>query len=225
MNSIDHAGLKFILEAALMSASEPLSINRLQALFNEDEKPDKEAIRKALTDLADDFTERSFELVEVASGYRIQVRTTYAPWVTRLWEEKPGRYTRALLETLALIAYRQPLTRSEIAEIRGVGDNATVIKTLQERGWIKIIGHRELPGRPALYGTTREFLDYFNLRTLSDLPPLAEPRELATINAELGDTNSESHQAVPASTHSSERNESEYEETDLESSPASTVQN
>ena len=200
MDTANTTELKLILEATLLSASEALSVNRLHALFAEDEAPapDKDTIRTALTELAADYAERSFELVEVASGYRIQVRPIFAPWVTRLWEEKPGRYSRALLETLALIAYRQPITRSEIAEIRGVGDNATVIKTLQERGWIKIIGHRELPGRPALYGTTREFLDYFNLHTLSDLPALADPRELTAINAELGDVRSERNDATTA---------------------------
>ena len=167
--------LKTIIEAALLAAGEPLSVQRLATLFAEDERPDPTRLRAALDDLHQDYRQRGIELVEVADGWRLQVRHSYAPWVGRLWEEKPGRYSRALLETLALIAYRQPITRGEIAEIRGVTVSTTIMRTLQERGWIRRIGHREVPGRPGLYGTTHEFLNYFNLKTLSDLPPLPEP--------------------------------------------------
>ena len=166
--------LKLIIEAALLAAGEPLTLERLALLFEEHRRPDRKAIREALQALDVDYADRGIELVEVANGYRLQVRSGYADWVSRLWEERPGRYSRALLETLALIAYRQPVTRGEIEEVRGVGVGTPIIKTLLERNWIKVLGHREVPGRPALYGTTREFLDYFNLRTLGDLPPLAD---------------------------------------------------
>lgn len=168
--------LKLILEAALLAAGEPLRPERLQSLFGESQRPDREALSTALDELARDCEKRSLELVEVAGGYRLQVRREFSPWISQLWEERSGRYSRALLETLALIAYRQPVTRGEIEEVRGVSVSTGIIKTLLERGWIKVLGHREAPGRPALYGTTREFLDYFNLKSLSELPPLAELR-------------------------------------------------
>jgi segregation and condensation protein B len=177
--------LASILEAVLLAAAEPLSIERIQTLFPEHECPSRADIVSALETLAAGYSERSLELVQVASGYRLQVRARFAPWVARLWEERPGRYSRALLETMALIAYRQPITRGEIEEVRGVSVSTNIIKTLQERGWIRVIGHREVPGRPALYGTTKTFLDYFQLQSLSQLPPLAEVRDLETIGAEL----------------------------------------
>lgn len=177
--------LKTLLEAALLAAGEPLSLDQLGRLFAEDEAPGGEALRAALDELAGDYAGRGIELAEVASGFRIQVRRDYTPWIARLWEEKPGRYSRALLETLALIAYRQPITRGEIAEVRGVSVATSVVRTLQERGWIKVVGHREVPGRPALYATTRDFLDYFNLKSLSELPPLAELQDLDALGAAL----------------------------------------
>ncbi len=166
--------LKHILEAALMAAGEPLSLERLAELFPPPTTPSREQLRNALQTLRTDYQGRGIELVEVASGWRLQVSVHYAPWVMRLWQEKPARYSRALLETLALIAYRQPITRGEIEDIRGVSVASSILQTLRERGWIKVVGHRELPGRPALYGTTREFLDAFNLRTLGELPALAD---------------------------------------------------
>ncbi|HYQ91815.1 MAG TPA: SMC-Scp complex subunit ScpB [Candidatus Competibacteraceae bacterium] len=177
--------LKAILEAALLAAAEPVSIERLAALFDEEQRPSRDAIRTALLELAGDYQGRGVELVEVASGFRVQVPQSFAPWVSRLWEERAVRYSRALLETLALIAYRQPITRGEIEEVRGVSVSSTTIKTLLERGWIKVLGHREVPGRPALFGTTREFLDYFNLKNLAELPPLAAIRDLDLISATL----------------------------------------
>ncbi|MDS4028277.1 MAG: SMC-Scp complex subunit ScpB [Candidatus Contendobacter sp.] len=177
--------LKSILEALLLAAGEPLTLDRLLAAFPEEERPEREALRAALTELAADYAGRGVELVEVASGFRLQVPQAFAPWVTRLWEERTASYSRALLETLALIAYRQPVTRGEIEAVRGVSVSSSLMKTLQERGWIKVIGHREVPGRPALYATTRAFLDYFNLRSLSELPPLAAPRDPDAIGAEL----------------------------------------
>ena len=177
--------LKCILEAALLAVGEPLTEERLLALFDLDRRPSREAMRAALAELARDYERRGVELVQVAGGYRLQVRQSLSPWISRLWEERASRYSRAQLETLALIAYRQPITRGEIEEVRGVSVSSAIIKTLSERDWIKVLGHREVPGRPALYGTTREFLDYFNLTSLSDLPPLAELRDLDAIGAEL----------------------------------------
>lgn len=169
--------LKHIIEAALLVAGEPLRIERLQGLFPQDRQPEAADVCAALTELAKDYDGRGIELKEVASGYRIQVRAQVAPWVAQLWVTKPGRYSRALLETLAIIAYRQPITRGEIEEIRGVALSSSIMRALQERGWIRVAGHRELPGRPALFGTTRTFLDYFNLKSLDEMPALAELRD------------------------------------------------
>jgi segregation and condensation protein B len=177
--------LKLILEAALLAAGRPLSLDAMLMLFMDEEQPERKELRAALEELAADYQGRGIEVREVASGWRIQVGAGMARWVSRLWEEKPGRYSRATMETLALIAYRQPITRGEIEDIRGVSVNTNTIKTLQEREWIRVVGHRDVPGKPALYGTTREFLDYFNLRGLDDLPTLAEIRDLDEINREL----------------------------------------
>ncbi|MCK4707045.1 MAG: SMC-Scp complex subunit ScpB, partial [Gammaproteobacteria bacterium] len=142
-------------------------------------------IRKALHELTDEYAARSFELKQIASGFRIQVKQDFADWVGRLWEEKPARYTRALLETMSLIAYRQPITRGEIEEVRGVSVSSNIIRTLQEREWIKVLGHKDVPGKPALYGTSREFLDYFNLKSLNELPTLSELKDLDQFHPEL----------------------------------------
>lgn len=177
--------LKQIIEATLLAAGRALSLDEMQALFEEGQGPDKADLRAALGQLAADYTGRGVELAEVASGWRIQVRTDYAHWVSRLWEEKPARYSRALMETLALIAYRQPITRGEIEEIRGVSVSSSIIKTLMEREWIRVVGQRDVPGKPSLYSTTKTFLDYFNLKSLDALPTLAEIRDLDEINREL----------------------------------------
>lgn len=177
--------LKIVLEAVLLAAGEPLPLERLLATFPEAERPEAEAVRAALGELAAHYAGRGMELVEVASGFRLQVPKLFSPWVSRLWEERAASYSRALLETLALVAYRQPITRGEIEDVRGVSVSSSIMKTLQERGWIKVIGHREVPGRPALFATTRAFLDYFNLKSLGELPPLAAPRDLDAIGAEL----------------------------------------
>jgi segregation and condensation protein B len=177
--------LKSVIEAALLAAGQPITIERLLGLFPDEEQPDRNDLCQAIEALKEDYAGRGIELQEVASGFRIQVRQAMEPWVSRLWEEKPPKYSRALLETLALIAYRQPITRGEIEDIRGVAVSTSIMKTLQERDWVRVVGHRDVPGRPAMYGTTKEFLDYFNLKRLDDLPSLAELRDLDTINAEL----------------------------------------
>ena len=164
--------IEHIVEAALLAAGRPLSVEKLRELFDEDALPGFDDIRKALEKLAASY------LREVASGWRLQVREQYGPWVARLWEERPQRYSRALLETLSLIAYRQPITRGEIEDIRGVAVSTQIVKTLLDREWVRVVGHRDVPGRPAMYATTRQFLDYFNLRSLNELPPLAAVRDL-----------------------------------------------
>jgi len=179
-------GLVQIIEGALLAAGKPLSLSQLGELFEEHERPDNAALKAALDEVATRCDDRGYELKEVASGFRFQVRQNLSPWVARLWQERPQKYSRALLETLALIAYRQPITRGEIEEIRGVAVSSNIIKTLHEREWIRVVGHRDVPGRPAMYATTRQFLDYFNLKNLDQLPALAEIRDLETLTAELG---------------------------------------
>ncbi len=166
--------LKNVIEAALYAAEEPLSVERLLTLFSDEERPSREQVGELLGMLGEECATRGVELVEVGSGYRFQARQELSPWLARLWEERPQRYSRALLETLSLIAYRQPITRGEIEEVRGVAVSTTIIKTLLEREWIRSIGHRDVPGKPVLYGTTRQFLDHFSLTSLSQLPPLSE---------------------------------------------------
>jgi segregation and condensation protein B len=177
--------LKCILEAVLLAAGEPLDRAALASVFEENERPTDGEIARALEELAEDYAERGVEVKEVASGFRIQAREEVNPWVSRLWEERPRRYSRALLETLALIAYRQPITRGDIEEVRGVSVRSTIIRTLQEREWIRVVGHRDVPGKPALFGTTKVFLDYFNLSSLDDLPSLAEIKDMDSFEPEL----------------------------------------
>lgn len=184
MNEHEHE-LKHLIEATLLAAGRPVTTDQLLELFEERERPTSEELRAALDLLAAEYESRGIELIEVASGWRVQVRARCADLVSRLWQERPSRYSRALLETLALIAYRQPITRSEIEEIRGVQIASTIMRTLQERNWIRVVGHREVPGHPELLGTTREFLDYFGLRSLDQLPTLAELRDVETIGVQL----------------------------------------
>lgn len=175
-----------IVEAALFSAGQTLSVDRLMDLFPYDKHPGKDAIEEALNELQEQYLENtSLELKQVSSGFRFQVRDDYSSWVAKLFEERPARYSRATLETLSLIAYRQPITRAEIEEVRGVGVSSQIIKSMVERDWIRVIGHRDVPGKPALYATTKGFLDYFNLKSLTELPPLADLRDIDAINAEL----------------------------------------
>lgn len=178
--------LKNIIEAALMTSARPLSVDNLLGLFgSDDQSPGRDEIRAILDGLTEDYAQRGIELKQVSSGYRIQARQDMAPWINRLNEEKAPRYSRALLETLALIAYRQPITRAGVEDVRGVSVSSSIIRTLLEREWIRVVGHRDVPGKPALYGTTRQFLDYFNLKSLSDLPPLSELRNIEQIQEEL----------------------------------------
>jgi segregation and condensation protein B len=178
MNLNEPRELASLLEAFLLASGKPQSLERLYELFEAAERPGPAVFRKALDLLRKSCDNRAFELAEVASGYRLQIRERYAPWVGRLWEERPQRYSRAMLETLALVAYRQPITRGEIEEVRGVAVNSNIVKTLLEREWIRVVGHREVPGRPAMFATTKAFLDHFNLKNLDELPPLADLREL-----------------------------------------------
>lgn len=183
--SLEQDTVKRIVEGALFAAGQPMKLEKLAGLFLEEEAPPTEMLVEAINQLKTEYEGRGVMLKEVASGFRFQVEESVGEWVSRLWEEKPARYSRALLETLALIAYRQPITRGEIEEIRGVSVSTHITKTLLEREWVRVVGHRDVPGRPAMYGTTRNFLDYFNLKNLDELPSLAEIRDLDTINAEL----------------------------------------
>lgn len=174
-----------VVEAVLLAAGRPVSVQQLLELFDEHERPPAEEVTAALQDLQKGYAGRGVELREVASGWRVQIRPQHADVVSHLWQERPSRYSRALLETLALIAYRQPITRGEIEDIRGVTVATTIMRTLHERSWIRVVGHREVPGRPELLGTTREFLDYFGLKSLDDLPTLAELQDLDDIKEQF----------------------------------------
>ncbi len=179
--------IKNIIEAALMVSTKPLNVTQILSLFETDRtlELERDDIRAALEALQEDYKERGIELAEVASGFRFQARDEYAEWVNHLFDERPPRYSRALLETLAIIAYRQPITRGEIEDIRGVSVSSTIVKTLQERDWIKVVGHRDVPGKPSLLATTKSFLDYFNLKKLSDMPALEDIKDFDSINPDL----------------------------------------
>jgi segregation and condensation protein B len=200
--------LKQILEAAMMAAARPLGFQEFANLFDEAERPTQEQIEKVLAEIQNDFEHRPLELKRVASGYRFQVRESFSPWVSRLFEERPGRYSRPFLETLAIIAYRQPATRGEIEDIRGVAVSSNIIKTMLERDWIHIVGHKDVPGRPALFATTRHFLDYFNLTSLSEMPPLQEFIDALDVTSSEAITDS-IPQPVIAETHT-KNNEIEH---------------
>ena len=212
--------LKNIIEAALMTSQGTMSVSRFASLFEKDaEQPDKAEIRSALSELQEEYSERGIELKEVSSGFRFQVRSEYADWVNRLFDEKPQRYSRALLETLAIIAYRQPITRGEIEDIRGVSISSSIIKTLQEREWIRVVGHRDVPGKPELLATTKTFLDYFNLKKLSDLPSLAEIKDFDKLNPDLF----EGLEETAAAENGEENEAGEEANPDQESGPALEV--
>ena len=183
---MNHTELKKIVEAALMVLAQPLSVSDLLTMFEDDlDKPDRNEVRKALNELREDCAERGIELKEVASGFRFQARSDFAGRINRLYDEKPQRYSQALLETLAIIAYRQPVTRGEIEDIRGVSLSTGIVRTLFEREWIRVVGHRDVPGHPELLATTRQFLDYFNLKELSELPALGEVKDIDQLEPDL----------------------------------------
>jgi len=179
------AYLKNVVEAALLAAARPVSIAELQQIFDEQSRPSPKEMRAVLEQLAADFEGRGVAIKETATGFRFQVRTEFSHEVSRLWPDRPRKYSRALLETLALIAYRQPITRAEIENVRGVSVNPEIVKTLMERNWVRVVGHRDVPGHPELLGTTTEFLDYFSLKSIEDLPPLAELKSLTDLNLQL----------------------------------------
>ncbi len=186
MSQMEIDKLKTILEALFAASDKPLSVNQIfELLVGDIDQPCKDEIRKAIQELEEKYANSGFELKQVASGFRFQVKVDFETWVVRLWEQKPPRYSRALMETLALIAYRQPITRGEIEDIRGVSVSTNIIRTLQERDWVKPLGHKDVPGRPTLYGTSKSFLDYFNLKSLNELPTLAEIRDLDQYNPEF----------------------------------------
>lgn len=197
--------IRNVIEAALLAAGKPMPVGELAELFDEDGRPQKAQIVAALDELAAGYEGRAIELKETASGWRVQIRQNYAREISRLWPERPQKYSRALLETLALIAYRQPITRAEIESVRGVAVNPNIVKTLMEREWVRVVGHRDVPGRPELLGTTRNFLDYFGLRSIDELPPLAELSAMTDLNPQL---------ALPVS------DESQADESQAEESPS-----
>ncbi len=183
--SIEQTKLKNIIEAAMFAVAHPMSVDQLLKLFDDEDRPSANVVKEIITALQVECEGRGIELKEIASGFRYQARQDYSDWLSRLWEERPAKYSRAALETLALIAYRQPVTRAEIEDVRGVGVSSSIIKTMIEREWIRVVGHRDVPGRPALYATTKQFLDYFNMKSLEELPTLAEIKDLEDINPEL----------------------------------------
>ena len=208
--------IKKIVEGALMAAGKSLDISHLERLFEDDERPPRDQLRAALEEIDTDCRERGFELKQTASGYRFQVSQELATWVNRLWEEKPKRYSRAMLETLSLIAYRQPLTRGDIELVRGVAVSSEIIKTLQEREWVRVVGYRDVPGKPALFATTKQFLDYFNLKSLDDLPALGEIKDLTDLDPALELTLA---QGVAANSDDAPQDDTSDNESVIESQP------
>jgi segregation and condensation protein B len=182
---MDQTEIKYFIESALLAAGRPLNVDQLQSLFDGRSAPSKPDIRTAIAALVNDYEPRGITIAEVASGFRIQVKASMAERLQKLWEERPPRYSRALFETLALVAYRQPITRGEIEEVRGVTVSPNIVRTLLERDWIRVVGHRDVPGRPEMFGTTRNFLDYFGLRKLDDLPPLADLSDWESLRVQL----------------------------------------
>jgi segregation and condensation protein B len=179
------AYLKNVVEAALLAAARPVPVSELLQIFDEQSRPSTKEMRAILESLSADYEGRGVAIRETANGFRFQVRSEFAQEVSRLWPDRPRKYSRALLETIALIAYRQPITRAEIENVRGVAVNPEIVKTLMERNWVRVVGHRDVPGHPELLGTTTEFLDYFSLKSIEDLPPLAELKSLTDLNLQL----------------------------------------
>lgn len=214
---MDTKQLQKIIEGALLAAGRPVSVDQMMGLFGlEDAQPTRDEIRAVLEDIEIDCADRGYEVKQVASGYRFQVRQEFSPWIGRLWEERPQKYSRALLETLAIIAYRQPMTRGEIEEIRGVSVSSNITKTLLEREWVRIVGHRDVPGKPALYATTKQFLDYFNLKRLDELPTLNEIRDLADLEPEFPFPDEQKSVADAEEVETAEDNNAEFLNTSAE---------
>lgn len=211
-----------IIEGLLMAAGKPLPMNKIAEVFSDKERPDPEELKAALKEIEQECEGRGFELKQVASGYRFQVKQKYSEWVGKLWEEKPQRYSRALLETISIIAYRQPITRGEIEKIRGVAVSTNIIRTLMEREWVRVVGHRDVPGRPAMYATTRDFLDYFNLKSLEELPPLTEVKEMEDLEPELS-LEEETHESRVLEFPSAEDLEEEFDVLDEEEERAAAI--
>lgn len=184
MGDVDNK-VKMVVEGLLLASGRPLTIANIANVFEEKERPDSKELRSIMDVISEECDDRGFELKEVASGYRFQVKQELSEWIGKLWEEKPPRYTRALLEILSLIAYKQPITRGDIEEVRGVSVSPNIIRTLIDREWVRVVGHRDVPGRPAMFATTKQFLDYFNLKSLQDLPPLSEIKELEKSEEDL----------------------------------------
>lgn len=223
---MDTNEIKHFIEAAMLASGRPLSIDQMQKLFDGRSAPEKSDIRQAITALTEDYADRGITIGEVASGFRIQIKASMADQLQKLWEERPPRYSRALFETLALVAYRQPITRGEIEEVRGVSVSPNIVRTLIERDWVRVVGHRDVPGRPEMFGTTRQFLDYFGLKKLDDLPPLADLSDWESLRVQLNlpeveqDTSDE-QPAVPEL--SVLRAESSDEESDVSSPDAESA--
>ena len=199
---MDKTAIKHFIEAALLAAGRPLNIDQLQKLFDGRMAPEKSEIREAIATLVEEYESRGITIGEVASGFRVQVKAGMADQLHKLWEDRPPRYSRAMFETLALIAYRQPITRGEIEEVRGVSVSANIARTLLERDWVRIVGHRDVPGRPEMFGTTKLFLDYFGLKQLDDLPPLADLSDWESLRVQLNlpeveEDNSEQQPEIP----------------------------
>ena len=201
---MDQVEIKHFIEAALLAAGRPLNIDQLQGLFDGRTAPEKSEIRAAIAALNVEYEDRGITIAEVASGFRMQIKPTMADRLQKLWEERPPRYSRALFETLALIAYRQPITRGEIEEVRGVSVSPNIIRTLMERDWVRVVGHRDVPGRPEMFGTTKLFLDYFSLKKLDDLPPLADLSDWESLRVQLNLPEVEETQATDDSSESFE---------------------
>lgn len=199
---MDDTEIKYFIESALLAAGRPLSVDQLQKLFDDGSEPEKSQIRQAISTLLEEYAGRGFTIREVASGFRIQIESDMVERLQKLWEQRPPRYSRAMFETLALIAYRQPMTRGEIEEIRGVTVSTNIIRSLLEREWVRVVGHRDVPGRPEMFGTTRQFLDYFGLKKLDDLPPLADLSDWESLRVQLNLPAVEEDEAgeVPADT-------------------------
>ncbi|MEL0067705.1 MAG: SMC-Scp complex subunit ScpB [Gammaproteobacteria bacterium] len=218
---VDEIKLKNAIEAILMSAGKPLSAEKITNLFTEEPRPSISEVRKQIKALVEDCSGRGIELVEVATGFRYQGRSEYGQYVAKLWEVKPQRYSRAMLETLALIAYRQPVTRADIEEVRGVSVSTNIMKTLMEREWVHVVGHRDAPGRPAMYATTKQFLDYFNLQSLDQLPTLSEIQDLSKLEPELAlDNTSVEEQAEDEAIATDAEQAIEAQDTATQATPA-----